>query len=90
MCPRRSRKPSLHFGQTQAQAVHISERLTLIPNSRSLAHELNNKLGIILTHCELVRLQIPAESKSSQHLRAIRNAAQAIADIIRDSSRQLP
>ncbi len=87
MSLRRSRKPSLDFGQ--AQAVQTSNRLALIPNTRSLAHDLNNKLGIILTHCDLVSRHIPAESKSSKHLRAIRNAAQAIADLIRDSSRQL-
>jgi hypothetical protein len=47
-----------------------------------LAHDLNNKIAIILTHCELVILQPALDSKASRHLQVIRDAATCIADMV--------
>jgi hypothetical protein len=47
-----------------------------------LAHDLNNKIAIILTHCELVSLQVAIDSKASRHLYSIRDAAKCIADMV--------
>jgi hypothetical protein len=47
-----------------------------------LAHELNNKIAIILTHCELVILQSALDSKASRHLQVIRDAATCTADMV--------
>ena len=87
MSVRRSPRPKVVA--EQAPPIQTSEGLapTLdIP----LAHDLNNKLFIIFTHCHLMSLDCPLDSQNSRHLRAIRNAAQCIADIIQPSvQRQL-
>ena len=49
-----------------------------------LAHDLNNQIAIILTHCELVTPKSALDSKASRHLLAIRNAAQYMADMVRN------
>ena len=77
MSVRRSPRPKVVL--KQAQTIQTSEGSTL---DMPLAHDLNNKLFIIFTHCHLMSLQCPLDSQNSRHLRAIRNAAQCIADII--------
>jgi hypothetical protein len=49
-----------------------------------LAHDLNNKIAIILTHCELVTFRVALDSKASRHLYVIRDAAKCIADMVRN------
>ncbi len=88
MSVRRSPKPKVVA--EQAQTIQTSEGLVSTLDMRLLAHDLNNKLFIIFTHCHLMSLQCPVDSQNSRHLRAIRNAAQCIADIIQPSvQRQL-
>ena len=87
MSVRRSPKPKVVA--EQAQTIQTSEGLVSTLDM-PLAHDLNNKVFIILSHCHLLSLQCPVDSKNSRHLRAIRNAAQCIADIIQPSvQRQL-
>jgi len=86
MSVRRSPKPKV-VGE-QAQTIQTSEGLVSTLDMRLLAHDLNNKLFIILTNCHLLSLQCPLDSKNSSHLRAIRDAAQAIADIVLPSVRR--
>ncbi len=69
----------------QAQTIQTSEGLAPTLDIPPLAHDLNNKVFIILSHCHLMSLECPVHSKNSRHLRAIRNAAQCIADIIQPS-----
>jgi len=83
MSVRRSPKPKVVA--EQAQTIQTSEGLVSTLDMRLLAHDLNNKLFIIFTHCHLMSLQCPVDSQNSRHLRAIRNAAQCIADIIQPS-----
>ncbi len=72
----------------QAQTIQTSEGSA--PTMPPLVHDLNNKVFIILSHCHLMSLRCPLDSQNSRHLRAIRNAAQRIADIIQPSiQRQL-
>jgi len=88
MSVRRSPKPKV-VGE-QAQTIQTSEGLVSTLDMRLLAHDLNNKLFIIFIHCHLMSLQCPVDSQNSRHFRAIRNAAQCIADIIQPSvQRQL-
>jgi hypothetical protein len=46
-------------------------------------HDVNNKLGVILARCELLSLRPQLDSKSSADLREIRNAAEALAHMMR-------
>src|SRR5947209_5354447 len=64
------------------QLVRTSEGSASIPDMVQLAHNLRNKVGTILAHCELINLENPAASKNIEHLRAIRKAAHLIADIV--------
>ncbi len=83
MSVRRSSRPKVVL--KQAQTIQTSEGLSPTLDIPPLAHDLNNKLFIIFTHCHLMSLQCPVDSQNSRHLRAIRNAAQCIADIIQPS-----
>ena len=83
------RSPRSKVVLKQAQTIQTSAGLAPTLDM-PLAHDLNNKLFIIFTHCHLMSLQCPVDSQNSRHLRAIRNAAQRIADIIQPSvQRQL-
>ncbi len=81
MSVRRSPRPKAVV--EQAQTIQTSEGSA--PTMPPLVHDLNNKVFIILSHCHLMSLQCPLDSKSSRHLQAIRNAAQCIADIVQPS-----
>ena len=65
-----------------AQIVQTSEGSASTPDMVQLAHNLRNKVGTILAHCELINLENPADSKNVEHLRAIRKAAHLIGDIV--------
>jgi hypothetical protein len=67
--------------KTQIGPIEMSTSL-IQHESRTLRHELNNKLGIILAHCELMSLEASIDSATSKHLLEIRNAARSIADMI--------
>jgi hypothetical protein len=72
----------------QAQTIQTSEGLAPTLDTPQLAHDLNNKVFIILSHCHLMKCSV--DSENSRHLHAIRDAAQRIADIIQPSvQRQL-
>jgi len=43
-------------------------------------HELNNKLGIIITHCDLLQFQTGSDPGTSERLHLILDAATFIAD----------
>ncbi len=47
-----------------------------------LAHDLNNKIAIILTHCELATVRAALDANTSKHLHVIRDAAKCIADMV--------
>jgi len=84
------RSPRSKVVLKQAQTIQTSAGLAPTLDMPLLAHDLNNKLFIIFTHCHLMSLQCPVDSQNPTHLRAIRNAAQCIADIIQPSvQRQL-
>jgi len=82
------RSPRSKAVLNQAQTIQTSEGLAPTLDMRLLAHDLNNKLFIILTNCHLLSLQCPLDSKNARHLGAIRDAAQAIADIVLPSVRR--
>ena len=76
--------PSRHSNSSidHAQLVQTSEGSASTPDMVQLAHNLRNKVGTILAHCELISLENPADSKNIAHLYAIRKAAHLIADIV--------
>jgi hypothetical protein len=43
-------------------------------------HDLNNKLGIIITHCDLLQFETGSDPGTRKRLRLIRDAATFIAD----------
>lgn len=43
-----------------------------------LAHDLLNKLSLIIGHCDLLEEQRPADPPLLRHLRIVRDAAQAV------------
>ncbi len=47
-----------------------------------LTHALKNKLGIILTRCELMSRRMGLDAKASEDLRTIRAAADAMAEML--------
>ncbi len=72
----------LHSPKKQGHTIQQSEGFAHA-QSYPRVHELNNKIAIILAHCELMGLQRSAHaSESSKHLSVIRKAAQSIAEIV--------
>lgn len=49
------------------------------PSSPSPAHELNNKLSIIVGNCDLIIEMMPKESPFLRQISAIRDAARSMA-----------
>jgi hypothetical protein len=79
--------PSRHSSRTNsssnhAQLVQTSEGSACAPDMVQLAHNLRNKVGTILAHCELINLENPAASRNVEHLRAIQKAAHLIGDMV--------
>jgi hypothetical protein len=66
----------------QTISSSVSHESVLPRTTCTLAHDLNNKIAIILTHCELVIVQSALDSKASRHLHVIREAAKCIADMV--------
>ena len=62
---------------TKTNPTVESPRLTMPGCS---LHELNNKLGIIITHCDLLQFQTGSDPGTRNRLRLIRDAATFIAD----------
>lgn len=54
-----------------------SPRLTIAACS---LHDLNNKLGIIITHCDLLQIETGSDPRIGMRLRLIHDAASFIAD----------
>ena len=76
--------PSRHSNSSidHAQLVQTSETPASALDMVQLAHNLRNKVGTILAHCELINLRNPADSKNVKHLHAIRKAAHLIGDMV--------
>jgi hypothetical protein len=45
-------------------------------------HELNNKLGIIVTECDLISLHAASDATLGRHVNTIRNAANDIGGVL--------
>ncbi len=54
-------------------------------NQSPLIHALNNKLGVILTRCELMSSRPGLDAKSSEDLQTICDAAEAMAEMVRSN-----
>jgi signal transduction histidine kinase len=48
-------------------------------------HDLNNKLHIILTNCELLKMHSQLDKRAVAELRAIREAAETLASMARET-----
>ena len=66
----------------QSNASSVSQESALPQSACPLAHDLNNKTAIIMTHCEPVTVQSALDSKASVHLYVTRDAAKCIADMV--------
>ena len=80
MSSRHSSRPNSSIDHVQP--VQTSEDSASAPDMVQLAHNLRNKVGTILAHCELINLKNPADSKNVKHLHAIRKAAHLIGDMV--------
>ena len=69
----------------QPHSSSVSQESTLPQTPCPLAHDLNNKIAIILTHCSLLTGQSGLDARTSRHLHVIRDAAQCIADMVGNS-----
>jgi len=47
-----------------------------------LAHDLTNKLAAVVSHCDLLQLEVEAGSASSQHAEKIRLLAMQMGDML--------
>jgi hypothetical protein len=71
--------PSRHSSRTHSSIDHAQ---LVTPDMVQLAHNLRNKVGTILAHCELINLKNAADSKNIEHLHAIQKAAHLIGDMV--------
>jgi signal transduction histidine kinase len=53
-----------------------------VPDQCPLGHDLNNKLSVILGHCDLLSEHWGKDELAMKHLRVIQEAARHIADRI--------
>ena len=59
------------------------------PKMCTLAHDLFNKLAIIIGNCDLLREQTTLSPEMSERLRVIKNMAQAMSDQIQNHPCQI-
>ena len=71
------------MSRTYAQAPEPGPRETPMEDAelRQLFHKLNNQLGIILSHAELLELKSPDESNKSRATQVVAGALEALATV---------
>ena len=79
----RSRPSPEGKAPAKRQVAPVERATSLLQHeSGKLQHDLSNKLGIILAHCELMSLQASIDTATAKHLSEILDAARSIADMV--------
>ncbi|MEJ2039601.1 MAG: PAS domain S-box protein, partial [Desulfosarcinaceae bacterium] len=69
--------------QLQKQLLQANKLESVGRLAGGVAHDFNNMLGVILGHCDLAMMQLPASEPLHANLTEIRKAAQRSADLTR-------
>jgi two-component system NtrC family sensor kinase len=68
----------------QQQLVQSAKLAAIGELAASVAHEINNPLGVILGHGDLLAMQFPPDTKTGKQVAAIQSQARRAAKIMRD------